>query len=471
MSILFIRVGSWLGKKLILFGFIFLVLLVTFILTRLPEMAERHLDKELQRAQAQIQIGVNLVDEAHQHARDLSEEINSRKEELTELQKQLDKMNGFFAWVGSVFSSKEQEGKVAKLEEQVNQAEKSVRQAEDEYKDHRAALPDSEEAQRERERHAETLSRQREDLKRVREGVREFTRSSMFEIAKSAALILLALILLPMIWKVIAYHLLAPLVERSPPIQLSPQATPDASEHLLISESRPAERIALASGMELWVHPEYLQSSTDDSRKRTKWLLDWHYPFASLASGQVMLTSIRPIENTDEREVSVTISCQSAATTELAKLEIPTGYELAFRPSFLVGLVAPEGAPPRIRSRWVFGRLHAWVAMHFRYLIIKGPVTLLFAAQRGVQSEMVEPSAAGRRLNSELTIAFSPGLKYKPRRAETFVSYFRGISPLFDDFFTGHGMTFNQQVGGGPMSGIKRFRDGILNAFGKALGL
>jgi hypothetical protein len=167
----------------------------------------------------------------------------------------------------------------------------------------------------------------------------------------------------------------------------------------------------------------------------------------------------------------VTLSCQQVATEELAVVEVPAGASLVFRPSCLAAVLVQRGQLPALRSRWVFNRLASWIDLRFRHLIISGPVRLVFAGQRGVQAERVTSLSSGRRINSGLTAAFTPALRYSPRRAETFVAYFRGASPLFDDFFRGSGLTINQQVGGGEISGARRLWEGFFNAIGKVFGL
>jgi hypothetical protein len=42
------------------------------------------------------------------------------------------------------------------------------------------------------------------------------------------------------------------------------------------------------------VQPDYLQSSSLQSEKDTKWLLNWRFPFASLLSGMFLLTRVSP---------------------------------------------------------------------------------------------------------------------------------------------------------------------------------
>ena len=213
---------------------------------------------------------------------------------------------------------------------------------------------------------------------------------------------------------------------------------------------------------------DYLQGSMGDFEKKTKWLMDWRYPFSSMAAGLFMLTRIR---GTGGAGGQVTLSTQVDATEELAVVSIPEGKSMVFRPHYLVAVSHPLGRPPRIRSRWVFGKLHAWVNLRFRYLIVEGPTKLVFSAQRGVQVEEVLPELPGRRVNSHLTAAFSPHLSHSPRRAETFIAYLRGKNALFDDFFQGSGFVIQQQVTGGKRNPVARIWEGIFGAIGKVFGI
>jgi hypothetical protein len=54
--------------------------------------------------------------------------------------------------------------------------------------------------------------------------------------------------------------------------------------------------------------------------------------------------------------------------------------------------------------------------------------------------------APARRTNQDATIGFTPNLEYRPVRAETFWSYYRGMNPLFDDLFSGKGLFVLQET-------------------------
>ncbi len=152
-------------------------------------------------------------------------------------------------------------------------------------------------------------------------------------------------------------------------------------------------------------------------------------------------------------------------------VEIPAGKSMVFRPHYLVAVSHPCGTPPRIRSRWVFGKLHAWVNLRFRYLIIEGAAKLVFSAQRGVQVEEVLPELPGRRVNNHLTAAFSLHVSHSPKRAETFVAYLRGKNALFDDFFRGSGHVIQQQVTGTKRNPVARMWESVFGVIGKVFGI
>ena len=75
-----------------------------------------------------------------------------------------------------------------------------------------------------------------------------------------------------------------------------PQADPTATGDVPVPGGA---RSAISLGIELGpedealVRQDYLQASSLGGAKRTRWLLDWHHPLTSLASGMRFLTAIR----------------------------------------------------------------------------------------------------------------------------------------------------------------------------------
>jgi len=280
--------------------------------------------------------------------------------------------------------------------------------------------------------------------------------------------ILVLVTLAPVGIKAIWYWLLAPVVERRPPIRIrmggargaAPQGEPARCKISAVSQD-----IVLEEGEELLVHPDFLQSSTSHSRKSTKWLLDVRYPFTSVAAGMVMLTRVRSMT----REPLV-VSSRNDALAEIGVITLQAGDALVLQPRSLVGVAQRTDFPVRIRHRWVFG-LSAWITLQFRYLVFEGPCRLLVQGCRGVR---VEPAGSGRSIDQNATMGFSANLDYRPRRSETFSAYVMGVNGLFNDSFAGGPgyCVYEEMPYAGKRSGITgRGLEGITDGLLKVVGI
>jgi hypothetical protein len=121
-------------------------------------------------------------------------------------------------------------------------------------------------------------------------------------------------------------------------------------------------------------------------------------------------------------------------------------------------------------------RWQAWVTLQFRFFEFVGPCRLIIAGNRGVRVEDLSvrhPDAApARRTNQDATMGFTPNLDYRPVRAETFWSYYRGMNPLFDDLFVGRGIFLCQQVSApGDAKKARRFWAGVWGGVMKIFGV
>jgi hypothetical protein len=77
-----------------------------------------------------------------------------------------------------------------------------------------------------------------------------------------------------------------------------------------------------------------------------------------------------------------------------------------------------------------------------------------------------------RRTNQDATIGFTPGLAYRPIRAETFWAYFRGMNPLFDDLFEGRGVFLCQETSAkGEQEKVRKFWAGIWGGLLRIFGV
>jgi hypothetical protein len=275
----------------------------------------------------------------------------------------------------------------------------------------------------------------------------------------------------PSVGKFTLYSWVAPVIMRGKPVRLEQQLAvlPE------VSASSVATELSLAVGERLWVKEMFLQASDEGVKRKTRYLLDWRIPFTCLATGLVELIELNN-SGASAGEQRLTLSNQSDPHSELAVVTLPVGASLVLRPSFLAGVVVQDGARLKIRRRWQLFRLQSWVTLQLRFFEFMGPCRLIVAGSRGVRAErLVDREGGGvpaRRTNQDATMGFTPNLDYRPVRAETFWSYYRGMNPLFDDLFAGRGIFLCQQVAvSGDAKKVRRFWAGLWSALTKVFGV
>jgi hypothetical protein len=274
----------------------------------------------------------------------------------------------------------------------------------------------------------------------------------------------------PTAGKIAMFYGVAPFIVRGRPVRLAAAA----AEMPEVETSHVSLETVLQPGDRLWIRERFLQSSDEGLDRRTRFVLDWHIPFTCVASGLVELIEMRNAQA--ETDFRVTLSNHSNPHVELALVTVPQGGSIVLRPSFLAGVVATGGRSLVIRRRWQLFRWQSWVTLQFRFFEFTGPCRLIVAGSRGVRAERLEERATNtrpaRRTNQDATIGFTPNLDYRPVRAETFWSYYRGMNPLFDDLFAGRGIFLCQEISTpGDASGARRFWSGVWSGLLKVFGL
>lgn len=272
---------------------------------------------------------------------------------------------------------------------------------------------------------------------------------------------LIAITLAPFIYRTLAYHALAPLAARWPPMRFAPAgATPPQP---VATPSAISVAITLGKDDEALVRQDYLQSSSLKGAKRTRWLLDWRHPLSSLASGMRFLTAI---SGSGER---VTISAVKDPFAELAILSVPQGAACVLRPSALAAVVETAGQPVRITSHWRLFSLPAWLTWQWRYLAFHGPAQVVVKGGRGVRIEAAE---RGRIVGEGQILGFSTDLSYSVIRSETFWPYFFGREALLKDKVAqGAGVLLIEEAPLAGRSGLRRGIDGMIDALLKVGGV
>ena len=294
-------------------------------------------------------------------------------------------------------------------------------------------------------------------------------RAPVVEVLPVAALLVLSAILTPLAIKAFFYFVLAPLASRLKPLSIAREVRLDGVDSALplAGQSRisgVSQALLLAPGDTMLIHPAYLQSSPIGTRKRTQWLLDWSYPFTSLAAGMAALTRI-----TSSEPASVTLSASDDPLMEVAVLYLPEGAALVFQPRGLVGLIFHGSDRPAISSHWRLASLHAWLTLQLRFIVFRGPLTLIVRGTRGVR---MEAASQGRSISQAATLGFSTGVLYSTTRSETFVPYLRGQQALLNDRFDGDGVYLYEETPrhgkqpGKVGSWFEGFTDAVLKVFG-----
>jgi hypothetical protein len=263
--------------------------------------------------------------------------------------------------------------------------------------------------------------------------------------------------------KLLFYYVLAPLAARRKPIQL--EAAP-AVQGIHANASAVSQEIRLEPNEELLILPDFLQSSSTSAIKNARLVLDWSCLWTSIISGMVMLTRIR----TSSRDDHVVVSSDADAVSEIALVTIPGGAAMVFQPHGLVGVVYPSATPLKIDRRWRLFSAHAWLTLQLRYLVFRGPVTLIVKGTRGVR---VEPAGQGRIISQFATLGFSAHLHYATVRSETFWPYYQGQAPLLQDKFDGANgyYVYDEtprfgKAGGFFSRGLEGLTDAVMKVFG-----
>ncbi|SDA74568.1 MULTISPECIES: hypothetical protein [unclassified Janthinobacterium] len=295
-------------------------------------------------------------------------------------------------------------------------------------------------------------------------------RAPVMDVAPTAALLVLSAIALPAAIKAFFYFVLAPIAARVKPLSIARElqvagSTLPLPPHGESRISAVSQALQLQPGQRMLIHPEYLQSSPVSTHKRTQWLLDWSFPFTSLAAGMVALTRLH-----SGAPACVTISASDDPLMEIAVVRLPAGGALVFQPRGLVGLILDAGQPLAMSSHWRLGSLHAWLTLQLRFIVFRGPATLIVRGCRGVR---LERAGQGRSISQSATLGFTTDVLYSTLRSETFIPYLRGQQALLNDRFDGdNGVYLYEETPrhgkqpGKAGSWFEGFTDAILKVFG-----
>lgn len=320
-------------------------------------------------------------------------------------------------------------------------------------------------AVRERRRAQERFEQARQwSMAPLPDTTRGMSQSSLREVLVAAAWALLGILLLPYAIRTLLYYVVAPFAQRRRAIRIAVPGRNSVAVKAPQDQSRASIPVRLGAGEELLVRQGFLQSSPADAELRTRALLDWKAPFASLASGMAMLTRVRG------RDTTTVISADDDPFAEVTAIQLPEGAAMVLQPRALAAVVQPQENPLRITSHWRLLSLNAWLTQQLRFLVFHGPARLIVKGGRGVR---VEPVDSGRRFGQDQLAGFSADLSYSVARNETFVPYLLGREPLLRDRVEGGAgvLVLEEAPYAGRRKGLRGGLEGLFDAFLKAFGI
>jgi hypothetical protein len=465
-----VRLGGWLAQKLAIAALIVVLGVAAYALWMfVREQGDFNLQRDAMRrdlAQKRDQLTAAKI-EVEKRLSEFQAGIEVQRERVKRAQRVIDLLQSMESWWdrlwGNPSQQKANEEQVKRMEElktgalgQVAELTKTVTRA--------AWEKDGIEIELAR------VGREISGIEASKSKVAHYLYAAWHEAKWYVALALASYFLGPTLWAILMYYGFARLIARGRPIRFKhvDRAVP------IVGESHVSVETTLGPHDVLRVKEKYLMASDEGVQKSTRFVLDWRIPVTSVACGLIELVELR--NGGDRDELHVTLSNATDPHIELATVEVPEGSSLILRPSFLAGVIQRAEIPLVIRRHWQIFRWQAWVTGQFRFFEFIGPCRLVVAGSRGVRAEELVERTEGppfaRRTNQDATIGFTPNLSYRPVRAETFWSYYRGMNPLFDDLFSGHGLFILQETatrGGAAKAG--RFWATVWNGLLKVFGM
>lgn len=270
---------------------------------------------------------------------------------------------------------------------------------------------------------------------------------------------LFVILLLPYMWRTVAYWLLMPLLGRN----LPPSCLLDAEsvgKVQLTNSSKPLQ-VTLQDHEKIFVQQGHV------SQRSGVCIVDgvcWKIAAPLISSAAHLWWIIVLTKEPDVASGSVTLSTGDP-DCYIAELQLEDHPGLVIRPSQIVAVSDGVG----IQTRWRWGP-HHWLGGHLRYVLFSGTGRLWVKAQGGAIAG--GDKAVPSRLEPPLIVAFDGRARVAATRTQSFFSYLFGKSWLCD-FEIGPGRLhlYQQSV---PKNTDNTLQNGftfILQSIGNLIGL
>ena len=462
----FLKIGKWLLSKVAALLIATAVAVGVFALYLYVSDSIR-VDQErmakLQEAQEMAQVAYGKLENAHTEILFITNELNEAREKLKLAHELVERLEGFLSKLEYLFLSESEKRKVDNELAQAKNESSQLGPHIESLKIKHASL------RVDQTNYSDELRLLEEKIASLESSSSEMVRyiDNSWSVIKIYLPIALSVVIAgPIVLKLIAFYVFAPIFHWVKPIRFCDKQLPVP----LILDRGVSVSLKVKEGEQAWIKESFLQASDESLARKTRFVLNWQIPITCFAAGLIELVEFAS-EKTSMNGV-ITASTQEKPDMELSMVEIPENGSVILRPSHLVGLIGSGTVPVSIRRRWSLGRAQSWMTFQFRYFEFLGPCRILISGIRGVRSERIlSTEGKGRRANQDSTIGFTPDLEFGAARAEAFWAYFRGFNPLFDDVFRGEGTFFCQEISKGELSGRVRLWVGLRDAFLKIVGI
>lgn len=215
---------SWLAGKVVVYAVILGLLLAIFLLRFLPSIVVNHHEAQLQKAVAELSESRALVGELAAQGEQLSREMDQRRKQLRELEAKRKDLDALIQKFLNLFRRDEVIAERKRIAAEQRELRKEIGEFSKAKRELRVQGGENEEELARREVLRDEKQRQLRETQQLKESMDNLMQNQFRKLAIDALWILAALIILPLVWKLLAYYVVAALVQRSSPILLGVDA-------------------------------------------------------------------------------------------------------------------------------------------------------------------------------------------------------------------------------------------------------
>jgi len=172
--------------------------------------------------------------------------------------------------------------------------------------------------------------------------------------------------------------------------------------------------------------------------------------------------------NQPANEATLVLGSSHDPQYHLLRLDLLNHPGFVLKPSMVVA------ASPsiKIRTRWTLRNLHSWISGRWRHILFHGTGAIFVMGYGSIHA--VDTTNGAIRIEDGHVVGFDSRTRFSTVRTETFWPYFKDKTALFDWEFSGYGQVIRQNVLPQAQRKISnpfvKTADSIFNVIGKLLG-